>query len=421
MTMASDTALSKHCDVAVVGGGPSGIAAATRLKQLGVGNVVVIEREADTGGIPRHCGHSPFGLREFRRLMTGKQYAARLCYEAQSAGVHICTGTNVVNLSSGLEPELTVTGNDGVKTISARRVILATGVREQSRAARMIGGKRLPGIVSTGALQSLVYLKGLVPFSRPVILGTELVSFSSLLTCRHAGANPVAMVEPNDRVTAWWYARGLPALLGVPIHLGTKIQSIQGKERMEGVVLQTSTGTMKKIDCDGLVVSGCFLPESTLARSLNLAIDEGTLGPSVDQFGRCSSPHIFATGNLLRPVETAGWCWKEGIQTAEHVYLDLAGKLPDPVTAVPVVLDTSALKYVMAQRICPDESGKPHFLQLRATRRVRGHLLAEADGEVIWSGMLDTRPERRIRIPVEPLRLAASKARSLKIRLEEYA
>lgn len=421
MTMASDKILPKHCDIVVVGGGPSGLAAAMRLKQLGVGNVVVVEREAEAGGIPRHCGHSPYGLREFRRLMTGKQYAARLCGEAQAAGVHICTGTNVVDLSSGPEPELTVTGDDGVKTITAKRVILATGVRENSRAARMIGGKRLPGVVSTGALQSLVYLKGMAPFSRPVILGTELVSFSSLLTCRHAGASPVALIEPNERITAWWFTRGLPALLGVPLHLGSEIQSVQGTERVEGVILQTSTGTRKEIDCDGLVVSGCFLPESTLARRLDLAIDRGTLGPSVDQFGRCSSPYIYATGNLLRPVETAGWCWREGTQTAEHVYLDLAGNLPDPDTAVPVVLDTSALKYVMAQRICPDESGAPYFLQLRASRVVRGHLIAEADGEVIWSGMLDTRPERRISIPVEPLRLRAARSKCLRIRLEEYA
>ena len=46
-----------------------------------------------------------------------------------------------------------------------------------------------------GALQAMVYLAGQAPFRRPVIVGTELVSFSALLTCRHAGIRPAAMIE----------------------------------------------------------------------------------------------------------------------------------------------------------------------------------------------------------------------------------
>ena len=36
------------------------------------------------------------------------------------------------------------------------------------------------------------------PFERPVIIGSELVSFSALLTCRHLGIRPVAMIEENS-------------------------------------------------------------------------------------------------------------------------------------------------------------------------------------------------------------------------------
>ena len=58
-------------DVAIIGGGPAGLAAATALKSAGVKRVVVLEREAEAGGIPRHCGHPPFGVREFKRVMKG--------------------------------------------------------------------------------------------------------------------------------------------------------------------------------------------------------------------------------------------------------------------------------------------------------------------------------------------------------------
>ena len=63
--------------VAVVGGGPAGLAAATELRRLGASEVVVIEREAEPGGIPRHARHQGFGLRDLRRPLSGPVYARR--------------------------------------------------------------------------------------------------------------------------------------------------------------------------------------------------------------------------------------------------------------------------------------------------------------------------------------------------------
>ena len=62
-----------RCRVAIIGGGPSGLALASELAVKGIGDVVVLEREAAAGGIPRHCGHSPFGFREFHRMLSGPE------------------------------------------------------------------------------------------------------------------------------------------------------------------------------------------------------------------------------------------------------------------------------------------------------------------------------------------------------------
>jgi len=83
------------CQVAIVGAGPAGLACAIHLRQLGVKEVLLIEREAAAGGIPRHCGHSPFGMREFNRLLSGPAYARRLVQQAIDLGVRRCSPVGV--------------------------------------------------------------------------------------------------------------------------------------------------------------------------------------------------------------------------------------------------------------------------------------------------------------------------------------
>ncbi|MBZ0227200.1 MAG: FAD-dependent oxidoreductase, partial [Bauldia sp.] len=119
-----ETQIHRTCDVAVVGGGPAGLAAATALKRRGVEHVVLLEREADAGGIPRHCGHPPFGMREFHRVMTGPAYARALVEAARRAGVEIRTGTSVVTLGEGGALAV-VSAAEGPYGLSARRVVLA--------------------------------------------------------------------------------------------------------------------------------------------------------------------------------------------------------------------------------------------------------------------------------------------------------
>lgn len=388
--------LPLETDVLVIGAGPAGLAAATILARTV--RVLVVEREAYAGGIPRHCGHYPFGLREFHRLMKGPDYASALVNRAQAASVQIATGVNVVRLEPG--PRVTVTSDAGVSEISARFVLLATGVRESSRAQRLIGGEKPGGILPTGALQGLVYLEGKRPFRRPVILGTELVSFSAIMTCLHAGIKPLAMIEPNAQATARWPAALFPRLKGIPLHLSTTIRAINGRERVERVVIDGPGGT-RTIETDGVIISGKFRPEATLLDGSHLAKDTATGGPVVDNFGRCSDPTYFAAGNLLRPVETAGWSWAEGVAVAGSIGAALAGTLRQDTTH-PVTLAGDAFAWVMPQRIADAGNSAHKRLQLRVNRPVKGRIVARAGGVEYTSQKIDSRPERRITLPLPP-------------------
>jgi thioredoxin reductase len=410
--------LPEPADVLVVGSGPAGLGAATALARAGL-EVVVVERESALGGIPRHCGHPPFGLREFGRVLEGPAYAARLVERARVAGVRLLAPATVVALEPG--GGLLLTTPEGTQALRARAVLLAMGVRETTRAGRLIGGTRPQGVLTTGALQGLVYLAGQVPFRRPVVLGTELVAYSALLTCQKAGIRPVAMVEPGPRPVGWRFAQALPWLMGIAQHFGTEVETVHGGARVEALTLRQSERRWT-VEADGLLVTGGFRPEASLLRAAGLALDPRTGGPVVDVFGRCSDPAFFAAGNLLRPVETAGWSWAEGVTAAGHIRLALAGRLPDPADAVPLELSGEALRYALPQRIFARPAGAAGVIQLRVARPVRGRLSLLLDGREILGQRLRALPERRLVLPlaaVHQATIAAPRANRLVLQLEE--
>lgn len=394
--------LPATCDVAIVGGGPAGLALATALKRHGIENVVILEREDQAGGIPRHCGHYPFGMREFGRLLRGPEYARRLVNEAERAGVALYKKSSVTALHPG--GRLGLATPDGVSTLQAKRVALCTGGRESSRAQRLIGGDRPSGVITTGTLQSMVYLQRMRPFRRPVILGTELVSFSALLTCRHAGIRPAAMIEEGERVTARAFSAGLPYLLRVPLFFGTKAFRIIGRERVEAVRLTDDDVQERTIEADGVIVTGRFQPEAALLRMSHLETDPRSGGPVIDQYGRCSDPSYVAAGNLLRPVETAGWSFREGEAQAARIARDLTDPHPLSNHAIPLRCAHPALRYALPQRlVISDRSRAMPSVQLRLNQPFKGKLMAESEGIPLWQGHLHSRPERRVLIPLRPL------------------
>jgi thioredoxin reductase len=307
----------EHHDVVVIGGGPAGLATAIALQEQGIKDVVVLEREPEAGGIPRHCGHMGYGYFKRWGLLSGPKLAKRLRENASSIDVR--AHTTVLEFS--LRGTLRVHGPSGISEMGAKKIVLATGTRESSRAARLIGGKRLPGIINTGTLQQEVYLHHAKPFSRPVILGSEWVSFSALMTCRHGGIKPVAMVTEGQRIDApFYFAAGARFVFGAPVIGGASVIAIHGKDKVEAVEIQVN-GQTRMIACDGVIVSGKFRSEHALYSSGFLERDG--YAPKVTDGFKTSRPNIYAVGNVLGRLETAGTCMIE----ARKLAAVLAGEL----------------------------------------------------------------------------------------------
>ena len=117
--------------VAIIGAGPSGLRAAADLAATLKGDVLVLDREAEPGGIPRHCFHPGYGIRDLHRFISGPKYAGILVDRATKAGADIVTQAMV----TGWTPEgaLQVTTPRGRFQVQAKATILATGARERPR------------------------------------------------------------------------------------------------------------------------------------------------------------------------------------------------------------------------------------------------------------------------------------------------
>lgn len=393
---ATDTA-----DVAIVGAGPAGLTAAAALASSGL-EVVVLERESEPGGIPRHSDHPGYGIRDMKRFISGPTYARRLTRAALDSGATILTDTMVTGWAGELAME--TTSPRGRVHLEARAIVLATGARERARPARLIPGDRAAGVYTTGQLQNLVHLKHRPVGRRAVVVGAELVSYSAVLTLKHAGCHTELMTSeyPSPESYALFNFAARTPLLDVTVATRTRITRVIGKPVVSGVEIEDlDTGRRRIVDCDTVVFTGDWIPDHELARVAGLQIDPGTLGPVVDTALRTSRPGVFAVGNLLHPVDTADIAALDGRHVATQVRAHLEGNRP---AASGVAIHAAPpLRWVAPNIVRPgDPAPARHRLLLWTDRLVRTpKVIARQDGNTVGRKILPwpASPGRVFRVP----------------------
>jgi pyruvate/2-oxoglutarate dehydrogenase complex dihydrolipoamide dehydrogenase (E3) component len=393
--------IADNIDVLVIGAGPAGLSAARILRERGIDRVVVVDREAEPGGIPRFCPHPTFGLTDYFRPMSGLSYASHLASGLDPKS--ISTQTTVTAIS----PELAVSLSrpDGEQQVAPKRILLATGIRETPRSARLVSGDRPLNVLTTGALQRMVAVSHHLPFQRPVIVGTELVSFSAVLTLRDCRVKPVAMLEGEDRIRTLKPADTLTRrLLDTPVLTGRRVVSINARpdnsSRLDSITVADLSGQTSTIACDAVIFTGRFVPEASLLAMLpHNFTDTGSLGPAIDQSWRLADPRLYAAGNVLRSVETAAWSAREGAAAANAIADDLQGRHDGAERRVPIICRDPVRLVTPSAIAVPGPRLGPLHLMLRMTRSATGRLTLSVDDRAIWrSSHFTAHPERRLRL-----------------------
>jgi len=377
--------------VVIVGGGPAGLSAAAELGRLGLRDIVVIEREREAGGIPRHAQHQGFGIRDQRRLLSGPAYAHRLRAAALEAGADLREETMVTSFRAG---RLELSSAAGRSELAPEAVILAMGCRERPRSARLVPGSRPQGVMTTSTLQQLVYMKGARPGGRALIVGAEHVSYSAIATLAHGGARAVGMVTELGRHQSLApFALGGRLRHRVPLWTRTAVRAIHGRPRVEAVELtDLDSGRVRRVACELVVFSADWIPDNELAVMAGLELDPGTRGPAVDAALRSSRPGVFGAGNMLHGAETADVAALSGRHAARSVARWLVHRAePAPGIRVPIRL-AEPLAWIAPNVIAPD-AGDPlrERFVLRSREFVRRpHVSVVQDGRELWSGRLSS-------------------------------
>jgi thioredoxin reductase len=359
----------QSCDVAVIGGGPAGLAAALGARRAGASKVLLVEREKALGGILNQCVHDGFGLFLYKETISGPEYAERLIEDVVKEPIRVETGAMVLDLSA--ERVLRINSRAGYRLVEAGAVVLAMGCRERTRDQIEIPGTRPAGVLTAGSAQNLVNLQNLRIGREAVILGSGDIG---LIMARRLAFEGIA-VKGVFEILPWvsGLERNVRQCLldfGIPLELRSTVVEIRGRDRVESVVvaevdekLAPVAGTERIIPCDTLLLSVGLIPENELARRAGVELSPLTGGAVVDETLMTSTPGVFSCGNVLHIHDVADWASFEGFAAGERAARYAAGERGGGETVS--VSAASNVRYALPQRVSRGLAGVEWSFRVR--------------------------------------------------------
>lgn len=376
----------RKVDVAVIGGGPAGLAAAIAAKEETGCSVLILERDGELGGILNQCIHNGFGLHTFQEEFTGPEYAARFIERVRELQLEYCLHTMVLSVETGEKSDgirykyiTAINRQDGMFRIQAKAVILAMGCRERPRGALNIPGFRPAGIFTAGTAQRLVNIEGRMPGKEVVILGSGDIGLIMARRMTLEGAHVQAVAELMP------YCGGLKRNVvqcledfGIPLKLSHTVVDIRGKERVEGVTLarvdgnrRPVPGTEQTYTCDTLLLSCGLIPENELSQNLGVSMNPATAGPFVDESLQTSVEGVFACGNVLHVHDLVDFVSQEaaqaGICGARYAASQSEGEQKPGISRKIFVEASEGIRYTVPSVIHPENVEELIKIRFRVT------------------------------------------------------
>lgn len=308
------------CELLVVGGGPAGLAAAVAAAEAGLA-VVLADERAKPGG--QYYKQPPEALVDDPARLDPQYRSGRsLIARARAAGVDLRSGLQVWGAPS--VGELLATDDDGEITLRPRALILATGAYERGVP---LPGWTLPGVMSTGAAQTLLRAYQVSPGARVLVSGNGPLNMQVAAELVKGGAEVVALAElarltdprrlpalarmaaaaPDLIVQGAGYGAAL-ARARVPVLHGRALTRAEGDGRVQRATVAKIAadgtpvaGSEKTYEVDAVCVGFGFLPSNELARSLGAAhrFDPVAGGFAVERHGdgRTSIDDLWVVGD----------------------------------------------------------------------------------------------------------------------------
>lgn len=411
-------------ELVIIGGGPAGLSAANAAWEAGCRSICIVERDRELGGILNQCIHNGFGLHYFKEELTGPEYAGRFIDMVGQTGVDVRLDAMVLDITPDKHVHI-VSSEGGYEDLEAKAVILAMGCRERTRGAIAIPGTRPAGVFTAGAAQRYLNIEGYMVGRRVVILGSGDIGLIMARRMTLEGAKVLACVEVMP------YSGGLTRNIvqclndfDIPLYLSHTVSDIQGKDRVERVVVsevgpdrRPIPGTEMTFDCDTVLLSVGLIPENELSRGADIQMDPRTNGPVVYENMETSIPGVFACGNVLHVHDLVDFVSQEAARAGENAARYLLEHRREGKTVrltgqngvrytVPQYLDPAAMEETVTVRF---RVGKPYrdadlavYLDGRLLRRVHKRILSPGEMEQLTLRRADLpRDLKQITIQVE--------------------